>query len=143
MRRSARVPNDSEDEGVISLSACKKFRRCKTRVGCTVAAGPIGSKGKDGKDSSFVRFLSNCCCDDEINIDGEDLLLMVGHGAINFSDEDVDTEEWPSMAAAGVFSDSDGGGELGILRSSDFHGSSTRSLTESNAADTQRSDRTN
>lgn len=178
MRRSARLPNDSEDDGVISLSACKKFRKCKTRVGCAgvsgilgiledvdgdeslletllssgcsadevdvddeaslsrVAAGAIGSKGEDGKDSSFVRCLSNCCCDDELVIDGEDSRFMA---AINASEEDVDEDESPSIAAAGVFSDSDEG-ESFVMRGSNFQGSSTCSLTESNAADTQRSE---
>jgi hypothetical protein len=178
LRRSARLPNDSEDEGVISLSACKKFRKCKTRVGCAgvfgnsgdvngddslsetwlssgcsadkvdvddeaslsrVAAGAIGSKSEDGKDSSFVKYLSNCCCDDELVIDGEDSRLMAGNGEINASEEDVDKDESPSIAAAGVFSDSDGGGEF-VMRGSDFQGSSTCSLTESKAADTQRSE---
>ena len=44
-----------------------------------------------------------------------------------------------STAGAGVFVDSDEGGGL-VIRGSGFQGSSTCSLTESNAADTQRSD---
>ena len=171
MRRSARLPKDSEDDGVISLRACKKFRRCKTRLGCsgvscgpggedcdelslgtllfnsccgdemvvddegllsTAAAGAIGSESVGGKDSSFGRFLSNCCCSDEMIIDEGDSALI---GAIGISDKDVNG---PSMAAAVVLGDSDEGLAIGGWV---FQGSSTCSLTESNAADTQRSER--
>lgn len=125
MRRSARLPNDSEDDGVISFRACKKFRRCRTRVGCAGVSGKsggvdrdesslgtlpssscsgdeldiddesslsrvAGAIGEDDKDSSFVEFLSNCCCDDEIVIDEGDSRLMTGIGEIDVSDEDVD-----------------------------------------------------
>jgi len=172
-----RLPNDSEDDGVISLRACEKFRRCKTRVGyaevscgsgsedrrdsslekllsngccgdemvidgeallSVVAAGAIGSESDDDKDSSIVIFSSNCCCggDDRI-IDGEDSSLIAGIGVISVSDEDVEGVGSPSVAAAGAFGDSDGRLAMG---GPDFQGSSTCSLTESNAADTQRSE---
>ena len=75
-----------------------------------VATGAIGSEGEDGKDSPFVRFSSNCCCDDEFVIDEGDSGLVAGIGGIT---------------------------------GSCFQGSSTCSLTESNAADTQRSEKYN
>ena len=98
----------------------------------TVAAGAIGSESVDGNDPSFGRFLSNCCCSDEMIIDEGDSALI---GAIGISDEDVNG---PSTAAAVVFGDSDEGL---VMSGCVLQGSSTCSLTESNAADTQRSER--
>ena len=81
MRRSARLPNDSEDDGVISLRACKKFRRCKTRLGCSGVSCSPGSEG--GDDSSLGTLLFNGCCSDEIAVGDETLLSMASSGVVD------------------------------------------------------------
>lgn len=52
------------------------------------AVGANDSGSEDGKDSSFGRLLSICCCGDAIIPE-----LMAGTGGTGVSDEDVDREE--------------------------------------------------
>ena len=75
-----------------------------------VATGAIGSECEDSKDSTFVRSSSNCFCDES-------------------DDDEIAIGEGDSGVVAGI----------GTITDLSFQGSSTCSLTESNAADTQRS----
>ena len=77
-----------------------------------VATDAIGSEGDDTKVSIFVRSSSNCFCDESDDVD------------IAIGEED-------SGLVTGI----------GAITGSCFQGSSTCSFTESNAADTQRSEK--
>ena len=120
-----------------------------TLLGCT---GVSGRGPVDCGESPSGTLLSNGCSGDEVDIDGEASLSGVATGGIGSKTEDdkdssfvrslsnccsgddeVVTDVGDSSLMAGI------GATTGFC----FQGSSTCSLTESNAADTQRSKKYN
>ena len=108
--------------GTLSFKGCRGDKMVFDNEASLSTDGPTSSGSEDGASSSFGRVSSIFCCGDETIVGGDS--------------PDVDREESSLVAAVGVVDDFEGGFET---RDSDFQGSSTCSLTESNAAETQRS----